>query len=376
MNGNYFGIDSFYFYFFIFMTIYVIICKELFSKNRKLFVFSCFLLLYLMAAMRGVTVGGDLKRYLPEFHWLANSSLKDMWEYGHHEPGYMLYVMSLGLISDSDRCFLIGTSLAALIGPFFMFYKHSKQPAISLLLYYSMGAYTNTFNNVRQSIAISIIFCSLTFLLNRDLKKYVVGILIASTFHYSAAIMLVVYPLCKKALNVEKIVLYAGVGLSIVLLMGYSLMQFVVMEFLTKYDPESFSEEGDGAGYGLFILYALIFITISLFYLFKKKELSEKQQQILSLFIIFQMFAMIIQLSAPIFHSMVRMTQYFFIPVVTLAIPYIHYVLKDNLYKFIYYVIIFIFAVYNMIRVYSCAPNYQTNSQGVIPYVFIETTIF
>ncbi|MBR1687534.1 MAG: EpsG family protein [Prevotella sp.] len=377
MNGTNFGIESFYFYFFFFLIFFVLGCQGLFAKSsqRKQFFLACFSLLYLMAALRGITVGGDLKRYLPEFHSVSLSSFQYIIEFGRHESGYLIYIKLLSLISSAERCFLVGTSLASLVGPFYLFYRYSKCPVASILLYYAMGYYTNTFNNVRQSIAISIIFCVIPYLLDRKMWKYIIGVLLATTFHYSALVMLIVYPLINKPIDTKKLLVYAGVGLGVVGVFGYFFLSYVAETFLTRFDPESFMEEGEGPGYGLFFFYVIIFLLISSFYIYQKDKMNSNQCKMMSLFVVFQMFAMIIQLSAPIHHSMVRMTYYFFIPIVTIGVPYIgSYIIKRN--RVVFYLPIFVFAIYYMIRVYSRAPEYMTNSQGVIPYILIETPIF
>ena len=377
MDGVYFGIESFYFCFFFLLFLYIKGCQGLFAigSQRKKYILACFLLLFLMAALRGVTNGGDLKRYIPEFHTLASSSFEDIWKYGNHELGYMIYIKLLSMVSDSDRCFIVGTSFISLIGPFYLFYRYSKYPDISILLYYAMGYYTNTFNNVRQSIAISIFFLIIPFLIDRKLWKYLIGVIIATLFHNSAIIMLFVYPLVKKPLESKKIFIYACAGIGFVLSMGYFFLSYIVQNYFSRWDAEDFSEDAEGTGYVLFYFYAIVFLLFYAYYILQKHRMNAEQLRMVSFFVVFQMFAMIIQFSAPIFHSMVRMTLYFFIPVVTIGVPYVSSMMEKENKRFLYS-LIFSFAIFMMIQVYSRAPGYNTNSQGVIPYVFIDTPIF
>lgn len=373
-----FGVESFYFLFFFFLLFYEFVLDSIFKKERqrKYFFFSSFLLFFLLAAFRGITVGGDLERYLPEFHAMAYTSFDQIWDYGNHEPGYMIYIKILSLISKSDRCFLIGTSFASLVGPFFLFYKYSKQPAISILLYFAMGYYTNTFNNVRQSISLSIVFLCIPFLVNRSFWKYTICVLLAATFHYSAMAMLILYPLLRKELDFKKIITYSLSSILLISFLGLAFLNYLAA-ILVRLDPESFMGRQDGSGYTLFALYSFIFVVLSSFYLFKKKKLSAEQQKMMSMFVMFQMFAMAFQLAAPIFHSMVRLTYYFFIPVVTLAVPYSYSIIKSNVNKTLLYILVFGYALFYMTRVvYAYNPNTLSNSQGTIPYVFIEKTIF
>lgn len=52
------------------------------------------------------------------------------------------------------------------------------------------------FSGLRQAIAIGIVSISLIFLFKNKLLPFIISVLIASTFHVSAIIMLIAYPLC------------------------------------------------------------------------------------------------------------------------------------------------------------------------------------
>lgn len=58
---------------------------------------------------------------------------------------------------------------------------------------YLFTFYTTSFNIVRQSAAIAIIFYSYKFIINKDLKKWMFFVLLASLFHSSALICLPFY---------------------------------------------------------------------------------------------------------------------------------------------------------------------------------------
>jgi hypothetical protein len=156
---------------------------------------------------------------------------------------------------------------------------------------------------------------------------------------------------------------------------GYTLLIYV-SDIIAKLDPEEFNEEAEGVGYNMFFFYLLIFVAISAFYVMKRRIMTENQQKMMSMLVLFQIFAMAIQLTAPIFHSMVRATYYFFIPVATLAVPLIYPMIRSRMLKAAFYSLVFAFAIYHMIGVYSYKPEVGNNSQATIPYVFIDKNIF
>jgi sugar phosphate permease len=60
-----------------------------------------------------------------------------------------------------------------------------------------------------------------------------------------------------------------------------------------------------------------------------------------------------------------------------LAVPYSYSIIKSNVNKTLLYILVFGYALFYMTRVvYAYNPNTLSNSQGTIPYVFIEKTIF
>ena len=70
-------------------------------------------------------------------------------------------------------------------------YKYSPYPLFSLFIWYVCN-FAHIFN-VRQTIAISIIFCTIPFILKRRRNKYILLIILATLFHKTAIIALPIY---------------------------------------------------------------------------------------------------------------------------------------------------------------------------------------
>ncbi len=373
-----FGFQSFYTLLFLFLFLYVSALKGATHNNIKKVCVWTYALLFVIAGFRGLTVGGDLDNYLPEFEMVSRShgflgALKTGW----HEPGYVIYLKLVSLVSSDPHFFLIMTALISLIGPFCLFKKYSRDVVTSILLYYAMGAYTNTFNNLRQSLALSIFFMTLPYLFNRKLYKYLLGVVLATTFHYSAFSMLILYPLTRKPLGLKQTLIYAGSGFVISYVFFYRLLGTASQMVLAKYDPDVIMENADGSGYGLFAFHTLIFAAVFIFYFVNKRRWNGVTEQTMSTFLTFQMATMIIQFTAPMFHSMTRMTQYLFIPFYTIAIPYIHSVIKNLMMKKCLYIVSFAYALYRMVfQIYACNPLIGSNNQNNIPYIFWDIVIF
>lgn len=71
--------------------------------------------------------------------------------------------------------------------------KYSQMPFLSIVLFLLTCNFTWLFNGMRQFLAACIVFYAYRYLIDGNLKKYVVGILVASMVHASAIIALPVY---------------------------------------------------------------------------------------------------------------------------------------------------------------------------------------
>lgn len=80
-------------------------------------------------------------------------------------------------------------------------YKHSDYPVLTYLLYYALGYYAVGFQMLRHVIALSILLYSYDFLIDRNLLKFTLVVLLAGCFHSSALIFFIAYPIVEADIN-------------------------------------------------------------------------------------------------------------------------------------------------------------------------------
>lgn len=346
-------------------------CNVTNSRKRKIFWLS--LPLFLLGIFRGDTVGGDLIRYLAYFDEFCKlNSFWGVWGVSSHEPGYQLYTYLISRLSLSHRVFFFFTCVLSLVGPVYLIGKYSKMPLFSFFLYLSLGFYTNTFNNVRQSIAISICFLAFQFLFQRKFYKYVGMVLLATMFHYSAIITLLLYPLVSNRVTIKKIILFLSTGVGIYMLASVSILSFFINLLAFKYGDLELAITEESAGFGMMTLYGLVLIGELILYKSPYNSSQENKER-MSFFIQLQLLALLCQMFAPLFASMVRMTYYFFIPII-IAIPYMAYAYKP--FRKIMLILCTVLALLYVGIVYSYNDETNSNSQGVIPYVLVDKVIY
>lgn len=168
--------------------------------------------LFSVAAFKDPSVGSDSESYLNFFENIE--SLSDNRFYSGTQVGWYYYSLFFYkyLSFNSFLC----CNYAIIIGGFcYFFYKESRNRLVSVLLMFLLCFFTSSLNIMRQYIAISIVVVGLT-MINSSRIKFIVCVLIASLFHFSA-LMALLFLFAKDKISIasKKIVL-SVVGLSFI----------------------------------------------------------------------------------------------------------------------------------------------------------------
>lgn len=326
-----------------------------------------FIIFFIFAAFRAPTVGGDLEYYIPHFNEICGikefNQIFDL-RTSNFEPGYTIICWLISRISDSSMAFLSITSFLSLIGPFYLCKRFSPWPCLSIFIYFLLGFYTNTFNNVRQSIAISTVFFAIPFLLDNKALRFTLLVSLATSIHFSSAIFFLAYPFSKLHLSIRLLFWGFLVGFVVSIVLGPSIMN-LIGPFL-KY------EEIVGRGEGRGMMFFYVIITCISFFVFKRNEtfFNKHLKIVCELFIKFLLIASILQMFAVYFPSIVRLSFFFYIPIICL-IPILISSYKSYHKRRLFGAIIMATLFYYMNSfIYSHSSAIDSNFQGVIPYSF------
>lgn len=94
---------------------------------------------------------------------------------------------------------------AFVLGSFSIFiYQHSDRPVFSYVTYYALGYYAIGFQMLRHVMALSILLLAYNFILERKMMKFMAIVLLASCFHSSALIFLIVYPFSRMKIGIKQ----------------------------------------------------------------------------------------------------------------------------------------------------------------------------
>lgn len=178
------------------------------NNGRKKYVLNILYVLpmFILTALRDVNVGPDTINYYNIFYRISyannvveairNSSL---------ESGYVILNYFISHLGMSYFVFQIIISIFIYYSLINFVNNYSMNIGMSYFLFWINFQTFGTMNQVRMWIAIMIVTRSTKYLCHRELIKFVLTVLIASQFHLSSLIFLIMYPLSRKDINVRNI---------------------------------------------------------------------------------------------------------------------------------------------------------------------------
>lgn len=182
-----------------FSVLLSIICTIVNSKIVKLIVLSIVtLILISVVGLRSEDVGVDTSSYYRIFYdingWLDP-------RYFSWEPGFIfINQLVYWLHGNAEHAILVFSTINMIFIVAFL-NKSSSNIALSLILFIGLAYYFLAFNIVRQSLAMSIICFSFSYLYEKKYITWGLYFLLALSFHFSAVIFLLYFVSKIKKIN-------------------------------------------------------------------------------------------------------------------------------------------------------------------------------
>lgn len=179
-------------------------------------------------------VGTDYANYANAYE----SYKAEVWDtiINFEEPGIRIIAsLSEYIYDDYATMFLLASLIT--IGLFvYIIYKYSNSFFVSILLFIFGHGWSESFNGIRQMLASAIIFAGHRFIIEKDFKKYLLIILLASSFHISALPMILLYFIPQTKVTLKK-----ALVLLLVIFVGLNTYEylFAIINFVTGLFGES-----------------------------------------------------------------------------------------------------------------------------------------
>ena len=229
--------------------------------NKRAYLLICGIIMALMIGLRHPLNGSvDTYRYCQNWIVMRDvnySNLSSVLEKIDIEKGYLITIWFL------TRIFYHPQWLLVLSGIFFsfticFFVKNSCDSSpLALMTFNALGSFAFMVQGLRQSLAMCLCLWALEYLKRKKWVKSILLILLASSFHASALVFFIVFPLSKLKINFKSLVLVL-VGSIVVVLLLPNLFEMVNLWINDDYDIGQGAESGG-------IIAICIYFTIIIF---------------------------------------------------------------------------------------------------------------
>lgn len=228
------------------------------QRKKDLFFLSIiFLQFTFLAWQRDYSVGQDTIAYYQGFQRFSDKSLFALFP-SEWEPGYVLYNWVVAQLGFDYHYYLLFTAVFIYYSFLRFVYKYSKNVWLSVVVFIAFSWYFVSLHVLRQFMAISIILYSYKYLLNRNLIKFILLVLLASSFHTSAILFLATYPLCNREIHAGIFGLVFTASFFLALIFGKILMIFLM--FSDKYAAVYLNNDSAGTGYSMLLVLTIIMV--------------------------------------------------------------------------------------------------------------------
>ena len=246
------------------------------TKLRTLLTVLSIAPMFLLFVLRYKYVGGDTIGYVRffqneirgySFAELLNEDLM------RTEVGYSIYVKIISLFTDNYTVYFLINGIV-IFGTLLHFSKkYTDNPFVFFFMFMTLGTYQFVETGLRQALAMMICLWAIDFLKNKKIIRFILLVALASLFHTSAWLFLLILPLFMiKRLDWT---IATHIIMALVFFVGFGAFQNLINEWLGyEYTIE---ETGNG---GIFFLLVLVLFAFSLFMTYNKPHKVEGQSLI------------------------------------------------------------------------------------------------
>lgn len=194
-----------YLYFIYFMLCFLSLIEI--CKNRKKIKTTTHCIIYIYFITLFIFISGF--RWENGTDWESYLRIWDINEFitciGEMEPGFILLNSFNHWLVNHYSFHLLIMAIICIIPVAIINYKYSPYPIFSLFIWYVCN-FAHIFN-VRQTIAISLIFCTIPFILKKKRNKFLFIIFLAALFHKASIIAIPMYWLWQIRINKKQYIL-------------------------------------------------------------------------------------------------------------------------------------------------------------------------
>jgi len=207
------------------------------SKTAKAaFLSAGSLILFFISAFRFDT-GYDYRPYTNFFTRTISNTTAQLATL-RFEKGYVFLNRYIQLFVNDFQVLFIIISLIVIILVYAILLKYCKNPSLGLLGFYLLGYYFVSMDLMRNLVAGLIVMYSYKYIKEKDFMRFIVIVLLASTFHLSALVFIPFYFILRLKFNYITFIVHTVVW-GTLLVFSRPIMDFVTTYIYSSYDVET-----------------------------------------------------------------------------------------------------------------------------------------
>lgn len=339
----------------------------------------CLVPAFILTAFRDISIGSDTLNYARIFNRITfYKSFFEACEYEKIESGYIALNYFLGNIGLEYYQFQFFVALFIYVSYFCFISKYSKNVGLSCFLFLTLRLMFGPMNVVRMYLAVASLLYSVPFIQKRKFIPFLLFVLLATSFHKSAFIFILLYPLAK--INVRKEIVIPAIAAAGIIAMRGKMFFLFLTTTLGLYEnylnKDQFNTEGKIAIYlmlAIDVCFAL-FIWYNGLHARKNEPVKLKNEEKISISKICEASILIIfvlDIIGLCSTIMGRITGYFAFSWL-IMIPMTFSLMKDKVKAFAFYLLI----VVCLLVQFQITMIYRPNWNCVEPYLFYFGDLF
>ena len=238
------------------------------KKYRILAIFYSALVALILILVSGLRHGiGDTASYKYSYALLVQDT--SLFKF---DGDFALNLLSLFLmqLSTNPQILIFAVALITNLINIIMFNKYRSALELQVYMYITSGYYTVTMNGIRQCLAASLLLACTQLLINGNFKIYCICVILISTFHQSALMLIPLYFVVRQKAWSKQMAIF--IGIAVVSVLAYDIVSPLIFKAL---QATSYSEYSDYNAGGSSIMRTMVNLVPVVLAYVKRKELKK-----------------------------------------------------------------------------------------------------
>ncbi len=165
------------------------------KKNYTILLF--FIIYFLLLALRRSDIGVDLGGYIRNFRLFRTYTWNEMFQSVRWEKGFSAFTKLIGMFTASPQIYVAIVAAVSVVPVARLYFRESEDDITVMALFMIFPVFIMNFSGLRQAMAIAFAPAVYNAACNRKLLRAILLALIATTFHTSGIVLLLLYPVCR-----------------------------------------------------------------------------------------------------------------------------------------------------------------------------------